>query len=332
MIMNQQPLIRPTSMISLHAAAAALAVAHGGTVDPNQLVLCANNGGVPSSSPMKRSLSAFPLGTASNGFHNKDNNSNNATTEQPPLKKQRLVEAMAAQGATKKLMIRPSQYAKSVFKSNGYSVTDIQRRYTQEVVQTPTPAMIRAYGPRVLDVVRRGDLVGLEKAARDGVPIPCCNRFGESLLHLAARRGYVDIVKFLLKHQEEQQQEQRESTTGSDDEAAASSCSSSSSSVSNMLHIRDDYQRTPLHDACWTAEPNFELVHVLLEYAPEQVLMEDVRGNTPFDYVRKAHYEQWLRFLWQRKALLQPKTLTVTTNQEGRQANSPTTTCTTGDN
>jgi len=71
-----------------------------------------------------------------------------------------------------------------------------------------------------------------------------------------------------------------------------------------MLAVRDDYNKTPFHDACWTATPNFDLIDLLLKYAPEQILMEDIRGNTPFEYVRKEDYPDWLKFMWRRKALL----------------------------
>ncbi|KAL3907354.1 MAG: hypothetical protein SGARI_003576, partial [Bacillariaceae sp.] len=197
-----------------------------------------------------------------------------------PAKKQRLMQAMVASGASKKLMIRPSDYAKAAFKSNGCSVSDIQTQYEAKI-QTPSKDMIQAYSSPVLNLVRQGDLKGLEKAQQEGTSVQCCNRFGESLLHLACRRSYTEIADFLI------------ASTGKE-------------SGTNMLHIRDDFKRTPLHDACWTAEPNLELVDLLLKHAPEQVVMEDVRGNTPFDYVRKDHYGMWLKFLWERKALLKP--------------------------
>ena len=73
----------------------------------------------------------------------------------------------------------------------------------------------------------------------------------------------------------------------------------------DVLETMDDCHKTPLHDACWTASPNFELVQLLLELAPEQVLTKDVRGNTPFDYVRRDDYGLWLRFLWERRSLLE---------------------------
>ena len=72
------------------------------------------------------------------------------------------------------------------------------------------------------------------------------------------------------------------------------------------MNIRDDYYRTPLHDACWTAEPQYELVDLLVRLAPHQLLMADIRGCTPFDYVREEHQGKWLRFLWERREILRP--------------------------
>lgn len=71
------------------------------------------------------------------------------------------------------------------------------------------------------------------------------------------------------------------------------------------VFVRDDFGRTPLHDACWTAEPNFAVMDVLLEHAPPALLLaEDVRGHTPFHYARKEHWESWVSYLGEREAKL----------------------------
>lgn len=76
--------------------------------------------------------------------------------------------------------------------------------------------------------------------------------------------------------------------------------------------IRDDFGRNPLHDACWTSEPSFELMDVLLDHAdPFMLLSEDVRGSTPFDYVRRNHWTQWAHFLTSRKEKLRERILSV---------------------
>lgn len=200
---------------------------------------------------------------------------------EPPLKKRQhttaLAAAMAATRATSKIIIRPSDYARSAFRANG---SDVGASSYEAQFRSPTPAMIAAYTPDLLTLVRNNDLDGLKRAHKEGGhrSVNGCNRFGESLLHLACRRGHTDMVKYLLLE-------------GDAD-----------------LNIRDDYNRTPLHDACWTCQPNLELVDLLVRMAPEQVLMEDVRGFTPFDYARREHWGVWLRFLWERKSILRTKT------------------------
>ncbi|CAM9492475.1 unnamed protein product, partial [Sphacelaria rigidula] len=58
----------------------------------------------------------------------------------------------------------------------------------------------------------------LEQLARAGVDMGASNRFGESVVHLATRRGSAPVLQFLLAH-------------------------------GGSLHICDDYGKTPLHDA-----------------------------------------------------------------------------------
>lgn len=211
-------------------------------------------------------------------------------------KRKALAAKLRARGVSRKLVLKPSEFAQSVFCKN---------RRTIEIPCFPEPIEtdleIHAKHSHVLyNHVRKGtDLEGFkncvtglqnayygtqtndkaEHEQNQQQPFRCSNRFGESLMHLACRRGRTEMVRFLV-----------EELPGS--------------TPSQMLSIQDDCHKTPLHDACWTPSPNFELVELILEHAPEQVMMQDVRGNTPFDYVRKEDYALWLRFLWERRSLL----------------------------
>jgi ankyrin repeat protein len=152
----------------------------------------------------------------------------------------------------------------------------------------PTDEMIAAYTTDLIKVFRENDIEKCRELHRAGQSFQCCNRFGESLMHMACRRGWTDLVKFLV---------------------VEAGCS---------LMVQDDYGRTPFHDACWTPEPNFALVEFLMEQVPELLCVTDVRGHTPFSYVRKAHWNVWRQFLGGRRSLLRPKkvakvTLTTTT-------------------
>ena len=136
-----------------------------------------------------------------------------------------------------------------------------------------TEEQIKAYDVQVIQAVRSQDIDQLRRMHKAGRQLQCANKFGESLVHMACRRGFVDVVRFLV------------------DEAGVS------------VRVRDDYGRTALHDACWTSEPNEELVEYLIRQCPELLLMSDKRGNAPFEYVRREHWGRWLQFVQENNEL-----------------------------
>mmetsp|Transcript_30773 Transcript_30773/g.89888 ORF Transcript_30773/g.89888 Transcript_30773/m.89888 type:complete len:526 (-) Transcript_30773:16-1593(-) len=138
-----------------------------------------------------------------------------------------------------------------------------------------TAEEIAAYPPTAM-LVRNNDLPGLKMAHRSGTKLQTSNKFGESLLHIACRRGYDDIARYLLE------------------EAGAT------------VWVRDDFGRTPCHDACWTAKPNLELMDLLVRRCPEMLLMSDKRGSTPLDYVRRDNWDVWRNFLSDRWDIICP--------------------------
>ena len=74
--------------------------------------------------------------------------------------------------------------------------------------------------------------------------------------------------------------------------------------TSLSVKVRDDYGRTVLHDACWTVNPNEELVEYLISKCPDLLFFNDKRGSAPLEYVRKEHWDTWLRFLSKRRDIL----------------------------
>jgi hypothetical protein len=219
-----------------------------------------------STEPTATMMSSLPLKM---NVHTAPITADDDLQHQGVAKKQRVV-------ARRNLVIKPSDYVKSAFRVNG-TCLDTRRSQLEPRFKPPTQAMIRAFTPELMNLVRQNDYEGLQILEKEGRLINCCNKFGESLLHLACRRGHNSIVRLLVE------------------EANVS------------LYMRDDYKRTPLHDACWTAEPNFELLDWLIREAPDLLIVEDIRGFTPFDYVRKDDWGKWLRFLWERRASLHPK-------------------------
>lgn len=141
--------------------------------------------------------------------------------------------------------------------------------------QKPTEKELEAFDTLAVRAIRDSDLNTLRKMLEEGKSFNACNKFGESLMHMACRRGNVEVVKFMI------------------DEAHA------------RVDVRDDYGRTPFTDACWTAKPNFDVMDVLLRAAsPQLLLVEDIRGHTPFHYARREHWTEWANYLRLRAPLI----------------------------
>lgn len=185
------------------------------------------------------------------------------------------------------LNVHPRDYAASAFRQNGCHDAGKVVEACRGRVEPPTPEMLESYSNDVTSTVRNNDVAGARALLRDGKFRPGvnpCNRFGESLLHAACRRGHFEMVKFLLL------------------EVGVSAS-----------NVRDDYDRTPLHDACWTANKTgsaYDVVDLLLKqpYVPDLLLCKDRRGFTPLDYTRAEDRARWLRFLRVRKTSLRPTT------------------------
>ena len=177
------------------------------------------------------------------------------------------------QDATKEL-ISPTDTVRNILHSCSPSSSTETSDYTNFFTK-PTEEQIAAYDAQKTIAVRNGDMATLRSLLEAGENFNCCNKFGESLIHMACRRAHIDVVRFLLQ------------------EAKVS------------LNARDDYGRTPLHDCCWRPSSNYELMELLLsEVDPRILLVKDVRGHAPFDYSRKDQWEGWNEFLESRKELL----------------------------
>jgi len=177
---------------------------------------------------------------------------------------------------SKSIPLSPQQYLLSAVKSECGIPNDdaiVPAMSMEELYTEPTDVQISTYGEMV-NFARCNDLEALKRFhSEHKISLACSNQFNESLIHLACRRGYVDMVKFLIH------------------EAGAS------------LRVRDDYGRTPLHDACWTSQPNVELMELLISECPDLLLVSDKRGHCPFDYARAENHGIWVKFLRKRQHL-----------------------------
>mmetsp|Transcript_7940 Transcript_7940/g.22132 ORF Transcript_7940/g.22132 Transcript_7940/m.22132 type:complete len:534 (+) Transcript_7940:104-1705(+) len=129
---------------------------------------------------------------------------------------------------------------------------------------------LAAYDTDIVAAVRENHLDQIRSFHNSGRTLSSCNRFGESLIHMACRRGYADTVTYLLE------------------EAHVS------------VRIRDDCGRTPLHDACWHRTTQYEIVDTIIRVDPALLCISDKRGHTPFAYARREHWPLWRQFLFDR--------------------------------
>ena len=142
-----------------------------------------------------------------------------------------------------------------------------------------TDEQIAAYTITVVTACRSNDLDALKKLhTEDGQTMNCFNRFGESLLTMACRRGFESIVEYLL------------GPGGVD------------------IRIADDSGRTVVHDACWHPSPQLKICEWIIRRDPSLFLIADNRGCTPFQYARPQHWGIWRQFLMDNKDCLQALT------------------------
>jgi Ankyrin repeats (many copies) len=147
----------------------------------------------------------------------------------------------------------------------GYS-TATYRTLQTAYYSKPTPFQKACYSTYMMNLVKNGDADALRDLLSKGLSPNPCNAYGESLVHMAARRGDVEVLKVFID---------------------AGCC----------LQVSDDYGRTPCHDGCWTAHPSFECIDLLLRTDARLFYLLDSRGSLPLSYVNKAHWEEWKSFL-----------------------------------
>merc|ERR1719162_1024922 len=186
-------------------------------------------------------------------------------------------------------VFKPSEYWKTLLEDWEVPILDtvgIDHKSDSVVFLETTPDRVEAYqNIELLAAVRRRDLVILKKIAAEkyasGGTMNACNRFGESILHLACRKGSLDVIQLLV-----------------------SSPSQTQGGCECSLLVRDDYGRTVLHDACWTTTPPWELLKLILQKAPVLWRVSDVRNHLALQYVPKVVWPAWISFLSENKNIL----------------------------
>jgi hypothetical protein len=172
----------------------------------------------------------------------------------------------------------PQQHLMGIIDSHGVGVEIKDALHIQDFFSEYSEDELNGYNSEVLNAIRNQDIAKLKELHESGRPLNCSNTFGESLIHMACRRGFFDVVSFLVHE------------------------------AKVPVQVRDDYGRTILHDAAWTCEPDFQLVELILTECPDLLYMRDRRGDTPLAYARKSHWPAWNKFLSENVHLIFPST------------------------
>ena len=175
-------------------------------------------------------------------------------------------------------LTNPHNLLLSFLREDGYKAHTRNSATLADFFLELTNEHIEAYSTELVKAVRDRNIPLLRTMHEEGKTLQCSNRFGESLVHMACRRGFTDVVRFLIKE------------------------------ANVTLRVKDDFGRTPLHDACWSANPNFDLMDLIIHHDPDLLLIEDIRGHSPFSYARRDHWEDWKNFLTDRRGVLRLNT------------------------
>lgn len=129
----------------------------------------------------------------------------------------------------------------------------------------------------LLKALRGADLEKLRSLKNDKekkYDLGARNQYGENLVHLVCRMGLgLDVLTYLVRD------------------------------AKVPLNVRDQFGRTPLHNACMAALPNFDNIDFLMQIAPKLAVFEDDRKKIPFELIPQRVFDRWSRFLSEKNVL-----------------------------
>jgi hypothetical protein len=163
--------------------------------------------------------------------------------------------------------LKPEDFLRFLLKAKGKILKTFPALSLKNFFHAVTDESIDAYSMDVVKAVREENVDALRRIQDSGKTLQCANRFRESIIHIACRRGSLSVLKFLLKE------------------------------ANVTCRVCCDYGRTSLHDACWTSSPNFQVIGLLLDACPDLLYTTDKRGSTPLAYVRPGNFQDWCDFL-----------------------------------
>lgn len=202
--------------------------------------------------------------------------SHNATVFQSPYFVQKTLQCLLHKWGNMVQAIHPFEFMKNMTSSRGYTLNLVPSLVGMGR-SPPTEKQMNDYDNELVWSVRQGNLEHLQQLYNAGRSMNACNKYSESVVHMACRRADFRIIEFLLTH-------------------------------GGSAMIVDDYGRTPLHDACWRTEPAFDIVTLLLDQNKDLLCVTDARGALPLKYVvSEKHWLPWCAYLFHQRDKYWPK-------------------------
>eukprot|EP01038_Epipyxis_sp_PR26KG_P013339 gene13339-17891_t len=185
----------------------------------------------------------------------------------------------------KVIPIPPMTFFAKLLSSRGYSTESQCAMEIYRRNRVPSDEQLQSYQSNIITAVKFSDRESLKRCSEEGISLSACNKFSESILHMACRRSTFTIVEFLINNNAD-------------------------------INVVDDCGKTPLHDACWRADPQFDITTLLLDTNPSLILLKDIRGFTPLQYVPEAAFKEWCAFIYYQQDRYWPRSTNNTNSSK----------------
>lgn len=175
-------------------------------------------------------------------------------------------------------MVKPADHYKMICEKAGKPIRFLPPEEVQDFFLPSLPENKAAHRMEIINAVRGQDLETVKTLHQQGYALDARSpATDESLLHVCARRGTPEILKYMLR------------------EGEVSPC------------VCCDYGRSPLHDAAWsTSERALEMLKILIYACPDMLMLNDRRGFSPLDYIPRDHWAHCCEFLDKHKEMILP--------------------------
>ena len=184
---------------------------------------------------------------------------------------------IAKYGDHAKNLVKPRDHYTKILRAENVVAPMIKYDRLEDFLLPITAEDKAAFDMALVGAVRDQNLDKVKELHAQGHPLQARSQFGESLMHVCARRGTPEMLRFILQQEG----------------VSVRTCC--------------DYGRTPLHDAAWSADAkSLEMMKILIQECPDLLLILDKRGFMPLDYIPKERWPHACAFLDKYKSIILP--------------------------